>query len=176
MLINSDSNKFYQRASFRKVEGVIAEIEPTRTGKNKVNGCILFVRVEDTEGNSVNFLVGPGTYVLDFVTLTEGMKCQFFHRDGMSSQSSIYPPQYMAAVVAPMESGRQICVGYFDKSLINQEQSLQIRLESGISMLTTNNQIFIGSPASQNLAVVYETATGSTPAQATPKKVVVLCR
>lgn len=163
-----------RRKSYYMVEGTIVEIEPTRMGRNRANGCIMFISVEDMEGNIVNFIVTPSTFVVDFTQLREGMRCLFYYRADAPAPM-IYPPQFNASVVAPLINGQFVSVGYFNNSLVNEEQSLQIHLDSSTSVLTTNNQIYMGSPAGHNLVVLYENSTRSIPAQTTPKKIIVLC-
>jgi len=164
----------YSRKVYNAVEGIIVEMESTSIGGQKAYGCMIFVTVEDMDGNIVNFIVNPSTYVLDFVTLKEGMKCTFYYRNDMPAPL-IYPPQYNASVVVPEVNGQIVYVGFFGQSMISDDQSLQIRLDSSTAILTNNNQIFMGSPANNNLVVVYETSTRSLPAQTTPRKIVVLC-
>ncbi|MDL2301248.1 hypothetical protein LJC58_02720 [Lachnospiraceae bacterium OttesenSCG-928-D06] len=162
------------RKTYQGVEGVIVEMVPTTTLKERTIGCMLFITVEDVNGNIVNFIVSKDTYILDFETLKEGMQCTFYYLSDRPVPL-IYPPQYNAAVIVPERMGEFVFVGYFGKSLISDDLSLQIRVDSSTAMLTSNNQIFMGSPALHNLVVVYETSTRSLPAQTVPKKVVVLC-
>lgn len=174
MDFNNSMMNPYRRKSFNSVEGTIVDIEPTRIGNRRANGCMIFVSVEDTDGNMVNFIMTPNTYVVDFVTLHVGMKALFFYRADAPTPL-IYPPQYNAVVIAPMMPGQMVTVGYFNNSLVNEEQTLQLNMDKNVSILTTNNQVFMGSPANHNLVVVYETTTRSVPAQTTPVKIIVLC-
>lgn len=165
----------YRRSSFLTAEGTIVDIEPTRIGNRRANGCMIFVSIEDMDGNIVNFIVTPSTYIVDFITLREGMKCTFYYRADEPAPL-IYPPQYNAAVVAPdMGNNMFVSVGYFNNSLINEDQTLQLNMDSSVGVFTTNNQVFLGSPANHELVVMYETATRSIPAQTTPVRVIVLC-
>lgn len=165
----------YRRTSFMSVEGTIVDIQPTRIGNRRANGCMMFVSVEDMDGNIINFIVTPSTYVLDFTTLREGMKCVFYYRADAPAPL-IYPPQFNAAVIAPeRQPGQFVSVGYFNAALINEDQTLQLNMDKSVSVMTTNNQMFLGSPANHNLVVVYDAATRSIPAQTTPKRVIVLC-
>ena len=171
----NNRNNRMMRPTYYMVEGTIVDIEPHgRTGRG-IDSCQMFVTVEDTDGNTVNFIVSPTTYVADFITLREGMEAVFYYRADMPVPL-IYPPQYTAAVVVPNRSnGMFVTVGYFNSALINEEQTLQLNLNSRVEMLTTNNQRFLGNPAQHNLVVFYETSTRSIPAQTTPTKIVVLC-
>lgn len=164
----------YRRNSFGSIEGTIVDIVSARMGNVRANGCMLFVTVEDMDGNTVHFAMNPATYVVDFEALSVGMVCTFWYRMD-APMPLIYPPQYNAAVVARNKSGRMIEVGYFSASLINEDQTLQLKVDGSVDVRTTNNQYFQGSPAAHNLVVIYESSTRSIPAQTTPKKIVVLC-
>lgn len=164
-----------QTPRFLSVEGTIVDMEPVRTGSRRSDSCQIFTSVEDENGNIVNFIVSSTAYVADFVTLKEGMSAAFYYR-AFDPAPLIYPPQFNAVAVVPRQrNGQFVTVGYFNSTLVNEEQTLQLNMNSRVSVLTTNNQRFIGSPAEHSLVVFYETSTRSIPAQTTPRKVVVLC-
>ena len=172
---NFDFRNPYQSMTFYSVEGTIVDMEPTRIGNRKADGCQMFVSIEDMDGNIVNFIVTPSTYVVDYTMLREGMKAVFYYRADAPAPL-IYPPQYNAAVVVPdRRDGKFISVGYFNNSLMNEDRTLQLNMNNRVRVVTTNNQVFLGSPADHNLVVTYETTTRSIPAQTTPEKIVVLC-
>lgn len=163
-----------RRKRFGSVTGTIVELIPARMGGNRTNGCVLFVSLEDLEGNMVNFVLSPSTYVVDFETLSVGMLCTFWY--AMDAPAPlIYPPQYSAVAAAQEKNGRMVSVGYFNSSLVNEDQTLQLNLDGRVDVRTTNNQYFQGSPSNHNLVVTYGNSTRSIPAQTTPIKVVVLC-
>jgi hypothetical protein len=66
-------------------------------------------------------------------------------------------------------------VSFYDAELVNQEHTLQLKLDTSVELRTVGNQYFQGNPANHNLVVTYTTSTRSIPAQTTPGKVVVLC-
>jgi hypothetical protein len=167
--------ELYKRIQFGRVDGTIVDIEPTRISKDRINGCMTFFVVVVVDGNIVHFLFSSNTYVLDFATLGVGMECCFFYRQNAPLQT-IEPPQFKASVIASLTGDREIYVGYFNQSLVNTEQTLQLRIDSSVKILTTNNQIFLGSPANQNLLVEYDSVTRSLPAQTVPKRIITLCR
>jgi hypothetical protein len=167
--------ELYKRILFGRVDGTIVGIEPTRISSDRINGCMTFYAVEDSNGEIVHFLVSSNTYVLDFETLHEGRECSFFYRQNAPLQT-IEPPQFKASVIAPWTGDREVYVGYFNQSMVNTEQTLQLKIESSVQILTTNNQIFLTSPANQNLVVEYESATKSLPAQTVPRRIITLCR
>lgn len=160
--------------SYRGVQGTIVSMEPTRIGSRRADGCMTFVGLEDRDGDLVNFLVSPTTFALDFIRLREGMEVTMYYRTDEPAPL-IYPPQYRAAVVAPQMRGQMVDVDYYNKSLVNQDMTLQLNLNGSVDITTTNNQRFLGSPANNDLVVVYSSSTRSIPAQTTPTKIVVLC-
>lgn len=168
-----DRNRRREKA-YRGVQGTIVSMEPTRIGNRRADGCMMFVGLEDQEGNLVNFLVSPTTFVLDFVMLREGMEVTMYYRID-EPVPLIYPPQYRAAVVIPRMPGQMVDVDYYNRSLVNQDMTLQLNLDGSVDITTTNNQRFLGSPAGNDLVVVYTSSTRSIPAQTTPARIVVLC-
>lgn len=164
----------FERSPFIPVTGTIVDMMPTRMGSGRADGCMIFVTIEDMNGNTVNFLMTPATYVVDFDTLSVGMKCTFWYASN-APVPLILPPQYNAVAAAREKNGRMIDVSYYDRSLVNKEQTLQLNLDGSVEVRTTNNQYFQGSPANHNLVVEYSNSTRSIPAQTTPKKIVVLC-
>lgn len=163
-----------RRKRFGSVTGTIVEMVPTRLGNRRANGCVIFVTVEDMDGNTVNFVLSPATYVVDFETLSVGTRCTFWYSMD-APMPLIYPPQYNAVVAAVQKNGRMINVGYYDTSFVNEDQTLQLNLDKNVEVRTTNNQYFQGSPANHNLVVTYDNSTRSIPAQTTPLRIVVLC-
>ncbi len=163
-----------QRNRYGSVTGTIVEMTPGRGGGGRINGCIIFVSLEDENGNNVMFVVTPATYAVDFDTFSVGMRCTFWY-DADAPMPLIYPPQYNAVAGAREKNGRMVSVGFFGTSLVNEEQTLQLNMDAGVEVRTTNNQYYQGSPANHKLVVTYETSTRSIPAQTTPTKVVVLC-
>lgn len=147
---------------------------PTRIGNRRANGCMIFVTLEDMNENTVNFVMTPTTFVVDFETLSVGMNCTFWYAADAPAPL-IYPPQYNAVAAAQVKNGQFVDVGFYNMSLVNDSQTLQLNMDGSVDVRTTNNQYFQGSPANHNLAVVYSSSTRSIPAQTTPMKVYVLC-
>ena len=163
-----------RRNRFESVTGTIVDIVPTRVGNHRANGCMIFVTLEDMDGNTVNFLMTPATFVVDFETLSVGMNCTFWYAAD-APVPLIYPPQYSAVAAAQVKNGRFVNVGFYNTSMVNEDQTLQLNMDASVDIRTTNNQYFQGSPANRNLVVVYSSSTRSIPAQTTPAKVYVLC-
>lgn len=171
---NYNGRRAFLRSSYASVQGTIVELVPMKIGNRRADGCMIFATVEDADGNTVNFVISPATFVVDYTTLSVGMLCTFWYRTD-APVPLIYPPQYNAAVIAEEQNGRMIDVGYYNNSLVNEAQTLQLNMDGSVDLRTTNNQYFQGNPANHNLVVIYETSTRSIPAQTTPRKVVVLC-
>ncbi len=159
---------------YQGVQGIIVSMEPTQIGNRRADGCIQFVGLEDSDGNLVYFQVSPTTFVLDFVLLQEGMTVTMYYRTD-EAVPLIYPPQYRAVVVVPQMSGQRVDVDYYNHSLVNQDMTLQLNLDSNVEITTTNHQRFVGNPAGNDLVVVYSNSTRSIPAQTTPQRIIVLC-
>lgn len=175
MDINFNNGEDHIRNSrFGWIRGTIVDIMPTRQGGRRANGCILFVTLETEEGETVNVILSPATFVVDFETLSVGMDCTFWYLAD-APMILIYPPQYNAVVAARNKNSRMVDVSHYGKELVNQERTLQLKLDGSVDVRTTNNQYFQGSPADHDLVVIYDTSTRSIPAQTTPKKIVVLC-
>jgi len=79
------------------------------------------------------------------------------------------------ARAAGRKAGQMVDVDYYNRSLMNQDMTLQLNLDGSVDITTTNNQRFLGSPAGNDLVVVYTSSTRSIPAQTTPARIVVLC-
>ncbi len=172
--MNYDRMNPYRRTGFGAITGSIVDMVPTRMGNRRADGCMIFTTVEDMDGNTINFIITPSTFVVDWETLSVGMRCTFWYRTDAPTPL-IYPPQYTAVVAAQEKNGRMVDVGYYNASMVNEGQTLQLNIDGSVDIRTTNNQYFQGSPANHNLVVVYETSTRSIPAQTTPDEVIVLC-
>ena len=174
MDFNFNGRMPFRRNCFGSVTGTIVDMVPTRIGNRRANGCMIFVTLEDKDGNTVNFVMTPSTYVVDFETLSVGMMCTFWYAAD-APMPLIYPPQYNAVVAAQEKNGRMIDVSYYNMTMVNEEQTLQLNMDGSVDVRTTNNQYFQGSPSNHNLVVIYDNSTRSIPAQTTPRLVVVLC-
>lgn len=163
-----------RRNRFESVTGTIVDMVPTRIGNRRANGCMIFVTLEDLNENTVNFVMTPTTFVVGFETLSVGMNCTFWYAADAPAPL-IYPPQYNAVAAAQTKNGQFVDVGFYNMSLVNDSQTLQLNMDGSVDVRTTNNQYFQGSPVNHNLVVVYGSSTRSIPAQTTPMKVYVLC-
>lgn len=175
-IMDSNFNQTGQRnrANFIPFEGTVIEINTFETNRPRNRGCSLLVTVEDFDGNIVNFVVSPDTYVVDMITLYEGLEVIFFY-DGSLPVPLIYPPRYQAAIVTERVEGVNVVAGYFNFILLNQEASLRLNIGPDTQVVTKNNQTFLGNPANKNLIVFYGATTRSIPAQTTPDRIIVMC-
>lgn len=174
MDINLNQTNQRRRANYIPYEGTIVEINSFDTSTRRNRGCSQLVTVEDMDGNIANFIVSPDTYVVDMVTLYEGMEVLFFY-DGSLPVPLIYPPRYQAAIVTEKQEGVHVIAGYFNYILLNQEASLRLNIGPNTVVVTKNNQTFLGNPANKNLIVFYRSTTRSIPAQTNPDRIIVMC-
>lgn len=163
-----------RRANYIPVSGTITQMQRMPSSGNGYGGCTKMITVEDEGGGITNFFITPATYVVDFETLYEGLPVIVFYNGNLPAPM-IYPPQFMAAVIALQKEGQMVTVDYFDQNLLASDQSLQLNLDANIDIVTANNQLFVGSPGGHTLIVIYNRTTRSIPPQTTPEKVVVLC-
>lgn len=160
---------------FLSFRGIITKIDDFWTSTStKDLGCYKIFTLEDTEGNIVNFIVEPFTYVVDNVVLSAGDIVTGFY-DASAPVPLIFPPQYRAVVMALDTQYRNVTVDFFDSQLINSDGTLKLNLAPYTQIVIRNAQPFTKSPANHNLVVIYGASTKSIPAQARPYKIIVLC-
>lgn len=162
-----------KRTAYKVVTGRIERIEPLQ--RSGGSDCSRFVSVETEEGGTINFIVTPETYIADSVSLRRGMEAHFIYNADLPA-ILIYPPQFGAAAVVSVETSVSVAAGYFDKRLVNTDNTLKLNVNRNVPVVTSNNQVFYGSPAGHYLLVMYSMSTRSIPAQTTPEKIVVMCQ
>ena len=176
--MESNMNCFWgsnnRRAVYIPVSGTITQMQRMAVNGNGYGGCTKMITVEDENGVITNFFINPSTYVVGYETLYEGLPVTVFYNGNLPAPM-IYPPQYMAAVVAVQMEGQMVAVGYFDQNLLAADQSLQLNLDANTEVVTANNQLFLGNPGGHTRVVLYNQTTRSIPPQTTPEKIVVLC-
>lgn len=166
-----NTRNIYRRITYLTVTGTITQLQPMVGSGNE---CSQFVTVEDSSGNVTNFIVTSSTYIADFATLYQGMQAHFVYNAELPVPL-IYPPQFTAVAVVSTVSAVNVAVGYFNNRLVSADNGLQLNLTESVPVVTSNNQVFYGSPGSHYLLVMYDRTTRSIPAQTTPEKVVVMC-
>lgn len=163
------------KKAFLSVEGTLVTLGALGRGFGRTD-CQMIAEMEDRDGRTVNFVISPETYVLDFTTLKEGMDAAVYYRSDAPAPL-IYPPRYQAAVVVPERTdGMNVTVGYFDRELINEDMSLQLKPGPDTQVYTVNHQKYFGELDEHDLVVYYGNTTRSIPAQTTPETIIVLCR
>ena len=87
------------RANYIPVSGTITQMQRMRMNGNGYGGCTKMITVEDENGGITNFFINPGTYVVGFETLYEGLPVTVFYNGNLPAPM-IYPPQFLAEVVS----------------------------------------------------------------------------
>lgn len=159
---------------YQSFQGTVTMINDVRGGTGSRPGCYIMMTVEDSNGSIVNFVVNPMTYFVDHVTLQEGDDVIGFY-DANAPTPLIYPPQFQAIVMAKQSNDQFVTVDYFNRQLVNRDNTLKLNIGPTTEVLLTNNQMFNGSIMNRDLIVVYSFTTRSIPAQTTPMQVIVLC-
>lgn len=161
-------------ARYLSYEGTIIQIENTWSNNRQTEGCNLMVSVVNANGDMVNFIVSPGTYVLNHQMLEVGDTVVGFY-DSTAPVPLIFPPQYQAMAIARNPRNQFIVLDFFNSQLLNSDNTLQLNIGPNTQVILPNGQRFLGNPARRNLLVVYSASTRSLPAQTTPSQVVVMC-
>lgn len=163
-----------RRPMYLSVTGTVTQIQMISANGSGYGGCTQMITVEDADGGITNFYVTGDTYVVGFETLYESMPVTVFYNGNLPAPL-IYPPQFMAAVVAPEVQGQMVAVAWFNHALMASDQSLKLNLSPATEVVTRNNQTFRGNPGGNTLVVLYSMTTRSIPPQTTPDKIIVLC-
>lgn len=160
---------------FASFTGSVTAINPFWSANVSEMGCNLLISTIDANGNPANFIVTPGTYVVDNEMLAPGDIVTGFY-NANAPTPMIYPPQYRALVLAKYKPGRNIKVDFFDHQNVSMDRTLQFHPGSNVVTQLENGQIFMGELANRYLIVIYGATTRSIPAQTTPERIIVLCR
>ena len=138
------------------------------------NDCCSQMISLQAEGGIVNFIVDPETVVVDSRQLRTGMRETAFY-DSSLPVPLIFPPQYIAQLIAAAGRNEMVELNFFDRNLLAQDRSLQLNIGRNTMVETINGQRFTCSPGNRFLLVYYSVTTRSIPPQTTPRKIVVLC-
>ena len=106
---------------FGSVSGTIVDMMPVRQGGRRANGCMLFVTLETEAGDTVNVILTPAAFVVDFETLSVGMDVTFWYLAD-APMILVYPPQYNAVAAARNKTSRIVDVSWYGRDLVNQDQ------------------------------------------------------
>lgn len=137
------------------------------------NCCQQQVTIRNSDGIQ-NFIIHPGTYVIEEIRLRPGMNVTAFY-DANLPIPLIFPPQYQTVFIGRRNPAETIYAGNFDESLLSLDGTLQLNLGRSTNIVTSNGQPYNCSPGGQLLIVYYTTTTRSVPPQTTPRKVIVIC-
>lgn len=135
--------------------------------------CNQLISIRTVNG-IINFILSPGTYVVDNTPLRTGMRVAAFY-DANLPVPLIYPPQYQAAFISRAEPGENIMVDYFNPELLSSGSPLKLNLDSSTRITTANGQPFTCALGNHLLMVYYHATTRSIPPQTTPDRIIVFC-
>ncbi|MGG4489975.1 hypothetical protein [Metabacillus idriensis] len=159
--------------NFYSFQGIVTAISDFNTGQNG-EGCFKLFSVENQSGSTVNFIVSPSTYFVDYAMVSAGDLVTGYY-DGNAPVPLIYPPQFRALVMVKENQNQNVKVSYFNNQLVSSDGQLKLNLSPFTQALLTNAQAFTGNPANRDLVVVYGASTKSIPAQTVPYRLIVLC-
>lgn len=160
---------------FLSFSGRVAAINDFFVSSNDEDlGCYKLMSVVNEEMETVNFVISPTTYFVDYAMVGVGDIVTGFY-DANAPVPMIYPPQYRAVVMAKYIPYVNVVVDYFDNQLVNSDNSLKLNIAPCTQILLPNNQPFTSNLENRNLVVVYGPTTRSIPAQTVPYKIIVLC-
>jgi len=162
MPVVNDSGKL--PTGYKSFSGVITEV--TKSGDT-------IIMIEKADESTVGFLVTDDTYVFEGVSLVPGQKIKAFY-DVALPAPAIFPPRYIAAVIAGVSASGNVFVGCFDENLLSSDNELKLNIGANTVIVDRSGKSYDGDPGGRRLAVVYAVVTMSIPAQTSPSKVVVL--
>jgi len=158
---------------FNAFSGYVVNIQDVSAGEY-VEGCTKMISLQNEEGAEVNFILTPGTYVLNQDMLNPGDAVTGYY-DAHAPAIMIYPPQFPALVMVKEHVNRYVKVSHFNRMLVSQDNELKLNIQPSTKITTTNGQAFTGRLFNQDLVVIFGSSTKSIPAQTTPYQVIVLC-
>lgn len=154
--------------------GTVMDIQDFWREASEPAGCVKLMTLAGRRGDTANFVVMPDTYFVDHVMVRRGDVITGFY-DAAAPMPMIYPPQYVAIVMAKVVPGRHVTVDYFGRELVSSDGGLKLNIGPGTAVVLENGQAFSGRPIGRDLTVVYGPTTRSLPPQTTPYQIVVLC-
>lgn len=172
LYIHEEADKMKRFESF---QGKVTDINDFYTdARGTDSGCSRIYTIKNGDGSIVNFVVTPSTYFVDGTVVSLGDTVTGFY-DTTVPAIMIYPPQYRAVVMAKETPMRNVELDYFDRDLVNSDNTLKLNIGPRTATTLENGQPFTRDPANRYLAVVYGPVTRSIPAQTTPYQIIVLC-
>lgn len=161
-------------SQYTPLEGTVTSISNMWTSAGDRSGCTLMFALLTDNRETINIVVSPDTYVLDQEPIRRGDRITVFY-DTMAPVPLIYPPQYRAAALLKTAFRQYAMLDYFDRGLLNSDQTLQLMPSSATVTQLANGQNFIGTVGDQFMLVLYGATTRSIPAQTTPDRIIVFC-
>lgn len=162
-------------ATFGSFIGIVTSINDFSTGNDAQLGCYKLMTVQNSDGNTVNFVITPTTYFVDHVIISVGNPVIGFY-DLNTPVPLIYPPQYQAVVMARLTQTQNVKVDLFDNQLISSDGTLKLIIGPFTQILQQNGQLFTANLSNKKLIVVFGASTKSIPAQTVPYKIIVMCQ
>ncbi|HEX2925976.1 MAG TPA: hypothetical protein VHP38_06920 [Ruminiclostridium sp.] len=161
-------------AAFGFFSGIVTAISNFWTGTEAPSGCYKLMSVQNMDGNMVNFVIMPTTYFVNHVMVNIGDPITGFY-DANAPAPLIYPPQYIAVVIAKASENQNVKVDFFDSQLVSSDGTLKLNISPLTQIIQENGQAFTGNPANKNLVVIYGIAKMGNPFQIVPYRIIVLC-
>ncbi|XMB86044.1 hypothetical protein RJG79_11675 [Mycoplasmatota bacterium WC44] len=159
---------------FNSFYGVVTKITNFNSGIENTEGCYKFISLSGDNGNIVNFILSPSTFLVDYETISIGNYVEAYY-DGLAPAVMIYPPQYPAIVMTKIKPNRSVKVDYFDQNLVSSDGELKLNIAHNTKITQKNGQRFTDNISNRDLVIIYGPSTKSIPAQTTPYEVIVLC-
>ena len=151
--------------------GITGIIERIASLQNQCCNQLVSLR---TPNGTINFVLSPGTYVVDNTPLRPGMRVTAFY-DSNLPVPLIYPPQYQAAFISRTEPGESIMTAYFNEALLSSDNPFKLNVDNSTRVTTANGQRYTCSLGNNLLMVFYSASTRSIPPQTTPERIIVFC-
>ncbi|XMB67279.1 hypothetical protein RI065_01790 [Mycoplasmatota bacterium zrk1] len=159
---------------FNSFYGVVTDITNFNSGIENTEGCYKFISLSGDNGDIVNFIMIPLTFLVDYETISIGDFVEAYY-DALAPAVLIYPPQYSAIVMTEIKPNRRVKVDFFDQNLVSSDRELKLNIGPNTKITQKNGQRFTDDLTNRNLVVIYGPSTKSIPAQTTPYEVIVLC-
>lgn len=150
------------------VTGIIQSIS-----QSPGNCCSQMITINTPNGVN-HFLLSPDTLVIGSAQLRIGMPVAAFY-DSSLPVPLIYPPQYQAQIITPLQRNETVALNFFRRNLTAADNSLRLNISRSTQILTVNGQRYSCPPGGNFLLVYYSVTTRSIPPQTTPRQIIVLC-
>lgn len=157
-----------QKIFYLSFTGTVKEIQDHWSMENGK-----FISAEDNEGLPANIIISDNTYIAGDKEIAVGSVITAYY-DANKPMIMIYPPQYNAEVVVVNGIDLNVEVDYFNKELVNSDNTLKLNISDETKVLLQNGEEYKGKLEDKKLVVFYGASTKSIPAQTTPEKVIVL--